>query len=60
MRRGYNRLNFTVASYSLRGDFLGMEDNVPATMFQMCNGSFLELDAAFNFGTRCVSVVFKR
>ena len=36
----------------MRGEFLDMQSGVPGTIFQMCNGSFAELDAAFNFGTR--------
>ncbi len=47
-----NRLNFTVAKFSLRGDLLGLDADVSGTLFQMCPGSFGELDAAFNFGTR--------
>jgi meckelin len=47
-----NRLNFTVAKYSLRGKLLGLDTDASGALFQMCPGSFSELDAAFNFGTR--------
>ena len=47
-----SRLNFTVARYSLRGELLGLDSGVSGDFFQMCPGSFAELDAAFDFGTR--------
>ena len=47
-----SRLNFTVARYSLRGELLGLDSGVSGDFFQMCPGSFSELDAAFDFGTR--------
>ena len=47
-----SRLNFTVARYSLRGELLGLDAGVSGAFFQMCPGSFAELDAAFDFGTR--------
>ncbi len=45
------RLNITVASYSAKGELSGLHD-VNGAMFQMCNGSFKEFDAAFNIGIR--------
>jgi hypothetical protein len=45
------RLNITVVSFSAEGTLLNI-DTVNGAMFQMCNGSFQEFDAALNFGTR--------
>ena len=47
-----SRLNVTVAAYDLKGNLLSVDQTASANLFQMCNGSFLEFDAAFNFGTR--------
>ena len=46
-----HRLNITFVSFSLRGNLQEIS-TVNGVMFQMCNGSFQEFDAAFNFGTR--------
>ena len=46
-----HRLNMTFVSFSLEGQLLDI-GTVNGAMFQMCNGSFQEFDAAFNFGTR--------
>jgi hypothetical protein len=51
IRRGNNRLNITAAKYSLRGELLSFE-NIAGTILQMCNASYLELDGAFDFGTK--------
>ena len=46
-----HRLNITYVAYSASG-ILQDIGVVNGGMFQMCNGSFQEFDAAFNFGTR--------
>ena len=46
-----HRLNITYVAYSTSG-LLQEVGVVNGGMFQMCNGSFQEFDAAFNFGTR--------
>ena len=46
-----HRLNMTFISFSLEGQLTDI-GTVNGAMFQMCNGSFQEFDAAFNFGTR--------
>ena len=46
------RLNITVAAYNLKGKLLYVDEAASANLFQMCNGSFIEFDAAFNFATR--------
>ena len=40
-----------MVSYSIHGELNSIE-NINGAMFQMCNGSFQEFDAAFKFGTR--------
>lgn len=47
-----SRLNITVAAYDLKGKLLFVNEAISGNAFQMCNGSFIEFDAAFNFGTR--------
>lgn len=47
-----SRLNITLAAYELKGKLLYVDEAASANIFQMCNGSFIEFDAAFNFGTR--------
>ena len=47
-----SRLNITLAAYDLKGKLLYVDEAASANIFQMCNGSFIEFDAAFNFGTR--------
>jgi hypothetical protein len=49
--RGRSQLNVTAVSFSLNGQLLGVQD-VDGAMLQLCNGSFAEFEAAFNFGTR--------
>ena len=49
---GLARLNISVASYDRRGHLKGFEAAAPASMFQLCNGSYDTLNAAFNFGVR--------
>lgn len=46
-----HRLNITYVSWKLDGNLENI-GTVEGSMFQMCNGSFQEFDAAFNFGTR--------
>ena len=50
-----SRLNITVAAYDLKGKLLYVNEAASGNAFQMCNGSFIEFDAAFNFGTRYVT-----
>eukprot|EP00094_Tigriopus_californicus_P012053 TCALIF_11646-PA protein Name:"Similar to Tmem67 Meckelin (Rattus norvegicus)" AED:0.11 eAED:0.11 QI:708/0.75/0.55/1/1/1/9/0/735 len=45
-----SRFNITAAQYDLRGHLLSV-DSAQGMLFQMCNGSFQEFDAAFSFGT---------
>ena len=46
-----HRLNMTFVAFSLNGHLRDI-GTVNGAMFQMCNGSFHEFDAALNFGTR--------
>ena len=46
------RLNISVASYDRRGRLVGFDAAAPAGIFQLCNGSYDMLNAAFNFGVR--------
>ena len=46
------RLNITLAAYDIKGKLLYVDEAASANIFQICNGSFIEFDAALNFGTR--------
>ena len=47
-----SRLNITLAAYDIKGKLLYVDEAASANIFQICNGSFIEFDAALNFGTR--------
>ena len=47
-----SRFNITLAAYDIKGKLLYVDEAASANIFQICNGSFIEFDAALNFGTR--------
>ena len=46
------RLNISVATYDRNGHLVNFDESATASLFQFCNGSYNELNAAFNFGVR--------